>query len=1539
MFTKFSLFKGRIYRLKTALVLIALLFVTGAHGTPIIKNQVEDTNILISQFVGGQPDVLVILDLSGSMGRNYGGTEVGNWDSSDAFFRCEDSGTGNGHPNILASHCAEEMAGTAVCGTANCGEDGRCDTQTELSNQITCVSAKAPSFNMCLTLQTICGGAGCSQATQTAFALAHCTSTNEMEDAAAAVEAAAGLTQCMSGTNCKLSGDPNPACDTNPDYNRFKSCMQNLQNIGPNKVPACTGGTPNCQGTSQFGSSRLDMALDVFYSILDADNSLSTKTCSDPGKLFDGVNTNINCKNFMETPFRDVGPQVQGTGSGFKLPTTPQEGIIDELTNTDAQLLGLRLRPLTYSGASWAGCTSNNTFQLAQGGFAGKSQSDLQNVWKFFRGSQANGGTPLALVLGLDDNNGNGGGGGNVINNDAPGVYKVELQTDTAISCRPEFVIVITDGEDTCSGDCNATSGSCNGGTTTNANRRSSTQAVSNLRTYYVRNPVSNGGQTFKKEVLTFVIGIGVRDDQVKRTLNAMALAGGTHTKGLIQHTAPDGTSIGTVDINDVLPNLLNTDVFRNLAMAIGIDSSTPSSAQLQGCKTPQETGGSCSFQSKTIFDDNFFNTGQPFTSFQPLENFAFFADNAQELSTALQTILQFIKSFSTSGVSPTAPQSSTSVALRDRVFLSILTPISTSRIWQGRLGLYAFIDDPSNIGAKRIVDDTPQQNPIFNSNGSLNQFAQNFYWEAGKNLAERNLSTSPRNLFSVDITNSSTVDTVTNSGKVVSIRYRGERAAFDDNLPPSLFGIAATDVTDPIPDFCNTGGIRDCSSNCSVVTSTACQNCVELCIRDDIVSFMSGNTDTQPVEDPMGTMGTNCPDPETGTGSLATCSLRLGDIFHSTPVVVGSPSPLFFDVGFQNFGAAFQNRTGVVYVGANDGFLHAFNAGDFVNASSTNPQKNPFTLKDESLPFFSAGDGKELFGFAPPSFLPDSLSPPSPQGNGSAPSGFGPPDFRFGDHKTFVTDEGEPERSFIDGTPLIADVWIDGYQNGIQNNASCTSTPNIDGTIDPCGKEWHSVLLSGFRNGGGAYIALDITNVDKTQTTLKKFSSGPDYPRHLWTVFDKNFGNVWSDPTIGRVKMKTKDNNGNVVIVDRWVMFVGGGADPTIPPESFNASNGVTFGNAFYVIDIATGNIIFKFAHDSISAPNATVTDSRMICDMPSKVGAFDLNGDGFIEVVYEGDTCGRLWRFDVSQPIFDAGNDITKTGLRGTANITAKDPSSGNSVWTGDIAFCANTSQECTKANNVPTTNRQPIFFAPTVVLDDLGQRHVIFLTGDRRDPSNFTNSTTGTAEFGKLYNFIDSFIPAFLAGGTAVTASMQTEGNFTSGQIIKLVPQSGVANQFTTSGGSTVNNQGQFIVIFPSNVTTPNGEKGFGSPVVVNRVLIFTTFAPNTNLTNPCTQTTGVGNIFSLDYLSGQPALVRIPGAQNLIQGSSSQQNAAAGLTAAQGMPTPAQLTFGARGSVVLTVAFTGNATTGGSQFLVWQLPPFPARTQTLFWEEIL
>lgn len=52
-----------------------------------------------------------------------------------------------------------------------------------------------------------------------------------------------------------------------------------------------------------------------------------------------------------------------------------------------------------------------------------------------------------------------------------------------------------------------------------------------------------------------------------------------------------------------------------------------------------------------------------------------------------------------------------------------------------------------------------------------------------------------------------------------------------------------------------------------------------------------------------------------------------LGDIVYSTPVVVGPPRSSDLSQGFQDFLAANMNRKRVVYVGANDGMIHAFDA------------------------------------------------------------------------------------------------------------------------------------------------------------------------------------------------------------------------------------------------------------------------------------------------------------------------------------------------------------------------------------------------------------------------------------------------------------------------------------------------------------------------------------------------------------------------------------------------------------------------------------
>ena len=64
-----------------------------------------------------------------------------------------------------------------------------------------------------------------------------------------------------------------------------------------------------------------------------------------------------------------------------------------------------------------------------------------------------------------------------------------------------------------------------------------------------------------------------------------------------------------------------------------------------------------------------------------------------------------------------------------------------------------------------------------------------------------------------------------------------------------------------------------------------------------------------------------------------------LGDINHSTPVIVGPPSndPALWGSAYATFKTAYANRSTVVYVGANDGMLHCFdvNTGRSSGASS----------------------------------------------------------------------------------------------------------------------------------------------------------------------------------------------------------------------------------------------------------------------------------------------------------------------------------------------------------------------------------------------------------------------------------------------------------------------------------------------------------------------------------------------------------------------------------------------------------------------------
>ncbi len=99
----------------------------------------------------------------------------------------------------------------------------------------------------------------------------------------------------------------------------------------------------------------------------------------------------------------------------------------------------------------------------------------------------------------------------------------------------------------------------------------------------------------------------------------------------------------------------------------------------------------------------------------------------------------------------------------------------------------------------------------------------------------------------------------------------------------------------------------------------------------------------------------------------------RLGDIINSTPAVVGRPSEpydvLYGDNSYRAFRDYYRNRRQMVYVGANDGLLHAFNAGFF------NPSTLQYSRTGDSDPNATEVGtyelGAELWAYAPYNLLP----------------------------------------------------------------------------------------------------------------------------------------------------------------------------------------------------------------------------------------------------------------------------------------------------------------------------------------------------------------------------------------------------------------------------------------------------------------------------------------------------------------------------------------------------------------------------------------
>ena len=253
-------------------------------------------------------------------------------------------------------------------------------------------------------------------------------------------------------------------------------------------------------------------------------------------------------------------------------------------------------------------------------------------------------------------------------------------------------------------------------------------------------------------------------------------------------------------------------------------------------------------------------------------------------------------------------------------------------------------------------------------------------------------------------------------------------------------------------------------------------------------------------------------------TKALRSRALLLGDIVNAKVMPVGPPSTNYSEKsnpGYTTFKTKWASRPTAVYVGANDGMLHAFNGAlDGTTA------------------------GTEQFAYVPAALF---------QGPNSTPQVDG------------LAQLGNPKYAhhyYVDATPLAFDIDL--------NSAGGTFTTTSSGSS----ADWHTLLIGGLGKGGKSYYAIDVTD------PAGMSSEAAVAAKVQWEFTDATMGYSYGAPTV----VKTQKYGWVVILTSGYNNSDGKGYLYIVNPKSGallekistpTSSNGLTQASA-YVTDLA---------------------------------------------------------------------------------------------------------------------------------------------------------------------------------------------------------------------------------------------------------------------------------------------------------------------------------------------------------------------------------
>jgi type IV pilus assembly protein PilY1 len=91
-------------------------------------------------------------------------------------------------------------------------------------------------------------------------------------------------------------------------------------------------------------------------------------------------------------------------------------------------------------------------------------------------------------------------------------------------------------------------------------------------------------------------------------------------------------------------------------------------------------------------------------------------------------------------------------------------------------------------------------------------------------------------------------------------------------------------------------------------------------------------------------------------------------------------------------------------------------------------------------------------------------------------------------------------------------------------------------------------------------------------------------------------------------------------------------------------------FGRGLMVIDAFSGDVVWQASAKPDGGAAFNLTVPGMTCAIPSDVTVLDKDRNGFADRLYVGDTCGNVWRADISDPDIKNWSVTLVAGLSGT-------------------------------------------------------------------------------------------------------------------------------------------------------------------------------------------------------------------------------------------------------------------------------------------------